>query len=99
MAYFQVTSSELKEKSQELRSLNTRFNQEAEKMSGYHNALNGMWEGESKDSFSKEFIRDRGRIDSFYSAINQYIEALNVIASKYEEAESRNLTLAGSRSI
>lgn len=99
MAYFQVTASELKEKAQELRSLNTRFSEESEKLSGYHNALSGMWEGETKESFSKEFLRDRSRMDSFSSAINLYIEALLSMASKYEEAENRNLALAGARSV
>lgn len=99
MAFFQVTAFELRNKAEELRDLNQRFLSEEEKLNNYHDALNGMWEGETKESFSREFIRDKGRMDNFFNAINQYIEALNLVASKYEEAESRNVALANSRTV
>nr|MBQ4457314.1 hypothetical protein [Clostridia bacterium] len=36
---------------------------------------------------------DKGQMDSFKQAIDQYINALIIIAGKYEEAETRNLAL------
>lgn len=99
MSFFQVTSSELKHRAEELRNLNQRFANEEEALSNYHNALNSMWEGETKEAFSREFIQDRAKMDLFKNAINQYIEALLVIASRYDEAESRNIAVAGARSV
>lgn len=97
MSFFQVTSSELRAKADELKNLNQRFHQETENLGNCHNALNGMWEGESKEAFSREFIQDRAKMELFSNAIAQYIEALHVIAVRYDEAESKNLATASSR--
>lgn len=99
MAYFQVTSADLRRKAEELKGLNQRFTQEEENLNGCHNALNSMWEGETKESFSREFNKDRTRMDAFKNAINQYTEALLSIAASYEDAENKNLSIVGSRSV
>ena len=40
---------------------------------------------------------DRAKMELFSNAIAQYIEALHVIAVRYDEAESKNLATASSR--
>ena len=94
MSFYQVTSKELRAKADELRNLDGRFLSEMEKLTSYHDALSGMWEGDAKEGFSKVFMRDKTGMDNFKRAIDQYIEALIVIANRYEEAEMKNASLA-----
>lgn len=97
MAFFQVTASELRQKAEELVSLNQRLSSESENLVNAHNSLKATWEGEANEAFSREFLRDKTHIDNFISAVSQYAEALNSISSKYDEAENKNLSLAGTR--
>lgn len=97
MSYIQVTSEELKNKASELQGLNIRFQKEIENLSSYQTNLNTMWEGEAKEAFNQAFLKDRGNMDIFKNAIDQYVQALNVIASRYEETEKRNLSIATTR--
>lgn len=94
MSFYQVTSKELRTKADELRNLNGRFFNETENLSNCHDALNSMWEGDAKDSFTKMFIKDKAGMDNFKKAIDQYIETLLIIASRYEEAEAKNTSIA-----
>lgn len=95
MSFIQVTAQELRNKASELSGLNSRFNSEIENITTCQQNLNTMWEGEAKDAFNQTFIRDKGNMDNFKNAIDQYIEALMVVAQRYEEAESKNISLAG----
>lgn len=97
MSYIQVTSSELRNKAEELRGLNQRYSTEIENMLSNQNNLNSMWEGEAKDAFNQAFNQDKGKLDSFKNAIDTYIQALNTIAQRYEEAEKKNFAIAGQR--
>lgn len=98
MAYFQVTSSELKQKAEELSNLNQRFMNEVEGLVNSQASLKSSWEGEANEAFNSEFLRNKVQLDNFKSAVAQYVDALMVISAKYEEAEARNLSLAGTRS-
>jgi len=97
MSFLQVTAEELKNKSTQLQGLNTRFQSEIENLMTCQSNLNTMWEGEAKEAFNQAFIRDKGNMDSFKSAIDQYVQALMVIAARYEEAEKRNISTATTR--
>ena len=57
-----------------------------------------MWEGEANDAFHTAFIRDKGQMDQFHNVIEQFVEALLVIAAKYEAAENKNISIAATRS-
>lgn len=98
MSFIQVTSTELKSKAEELLGLNSKFQSEIENLMSCQSNLNTMWEGEAKDAFDSAFMRDKGNMDSFKSAMDQYIQALQVIAARYEEAEKKNVSTANSRS-
>ena len=97
MSFFQVTSTELRTKAEELKGLNQKFVNEMENLVSSENTLKAIWEGEANEAFSREFQRDIVQLQNFKEVVNQYSEALLVIAQKYEEAESRNVSLAGSR--
>ena len=98
MSFIQVTASELRNKAEELRGLNNHFSTQTEALKSTEEALKTMWEGEANNSFHNAFIRDKGQMDSFKQAIDQYINALVTIAGKYEEAEARNVATSMARS-
>ncbi len=97
MAFFCVTSSGLRNSAEELTSQNQRFLTETESLDSAEAALKGMWEGSANEAFHSAFLRDRGQMEAFHTAIGQYVQALLAIAQKYEEAEARNTQLASER--
>ncbi len=98
MSFIQVTAKELRSKAEELKGLNTNFNSQTESLKSTEEALKTMWEGEANNTFHNAFLRDKGQMDSFKQAIDQYITALITIAARYEEAEAKNAALASNRS-
>lgn len=98
MSFIQVTASELRKKAEELKGLNTRFQSQVETLETCEQALKAMWEGQANNTFHSAFVRDKGQMEGFHGAIEQYIAALIVIAAKYEEAEKRNTATAMTRS-
>lgn len=98
MSFFQVTAAELRKKAEELKGLNSRFKNSTDVLKNTEQSLKAMWEGEANTAFHNAFIKDAEVMDIFHTVINQYIEALLVIAKRYEEAENRNIATASSRS-
>lgn len=98
MSFFQVTAAELKKKAEQLKSLNSRFKTDTDTLQTTEQALKSMWEGEANDAFHTAFTRDKGQMDQFHAVIEQFIEALLIIAAKYETAENRNISIATTRS-
>ena len=98
MSFFQVTASELRKKAEQLKGLNNRFKSDTESLQTTEQALKSMWEGEANDAFHAAFTRDRGQMDQFHTVIEQFIEALLIIAAKYEAAENKNISIASTRS-
>lgn len=97
MAFFQVTSSELRNKASRLQELNGQFKAKASELQEKENALCSMWEGEAKNVFHQAFMSDRQQMDAFYGLIVQYVQVLLEIAARYEEAEARNREIAAAR--
>ncbi len=97
MAFFQVTSSELRKRAGKISDLNSQFKSKAVQLSEQEAALCSMWEGQAKDSFHQAFLRDRQQMDAFGQLIAQYVQALLEIAVRYEEAEKRNREIASTR--
>ena len=95
MSFIEVTSDELKNKAAELQGLNARYQTEIENITNCQTNLNTMWEGEARDAFNQVFMKNRETLESFKVAIDSYIQALNVIAMRYEETEKRNVAMAG----
>lgn len=98
MASFRVTASELKTKAGTLREYNGNFKTQVQGLEEQEASLVGMWEGEARDAFDKAFQNDKLQMDNFSKLVDTYCEALELIASKYELAESQNAATAGNRS-
>lgn len=97
MAFFQVTAAELRKKAEQLKGLNSRFRSGVDTLETAEQSLKAMWEGEANDSFHSAFTKDKGQMDRFHQVIELYIEALLIIAAKYEEAENKNIATASTR--
>ena len=98
MSYFEVTSGEVRSKAAALLELNQQFRNKANELTEKEGSLTQMWEGEAKNLFHQAYMQDKSQMDTFNQLIDRYVEALNDIAAKYEEAERRAAELAATRS-
>ena len=91
MSFYQVDSGQLRGKKDELISLNRRFQSEKEKLCQVEAQLRSMWEGAANESFHTRFIKDSGQMDAFVRLVDRYLEVMESIAARYDNAEQRNL--------
>ena len=98
MAEIQVTAASIRNKAQELQSLNSTFKSYVEDMISTENSLGAMWEGEAKNAFHTAFTTDTQKMSEFYNLIEKYCQALETIAEEYEKAEAANTATATQRS-
>lgn len=97
MAEILVTAQELRAKAGELRDKNENFKSQVTNLETQEGDLVGMWEGQARDMFDQQFKKDVTQFTNFYTLINEYVQALETIATKYEQAESINYNTAATR--
>ena len=78
MGQMVIGTTELKNKIEELRALNTQFKSAVSELENTEGALNGMWEGDAKNTFHNAFMSDKQQMDNFYSTIELYAQKLDV---------------------
>ena len=93
----QVTTATLKNKANELKNLNSKFKSQVENLNSAESSLNGMWEGDAKNTFHNAFMSDKQQMDNFYSTIELYAQKLEVILAKYVQGEQKNIEIANQR--
>ena len=93
-----VSPATIRCKADELKQMNCKYKKEIETLRSREASLNGMWEGEAKNTFHRGFARDLVQMQNFYNAIEKYIHTLYQIAKEYEHAERRNICAARTRS-
>ncbi len=98
MALIEVTSTELRNKAEQLSELNSQFESRKNDLEAKELGLTTMWEGEAKRLFHEAFNNDKEQMNVFIALIRQYVAALLEIAQRYEETEARNAEIAASRS-
>lgn len=98
MALIRVTASQVRNSAESLRGLNQQFNSQVQNLQAAEESLNGMWDGQANDAFHAAFLSDKEYMTQFYNLINKYCEALDSIATEYENAENINLDTATKRS-
>lgn len=98
MALIRVTASQVRNSANSLRELNQQFNSQVQNLQASEESLNSMWEGQANDAFHAAFNTDKEYMTQFYNLINKYCEALDNIATEYENAENVNLDTATKRS-
>lgn len=98
MALIRVTASQVRNSAESLRGLNQQFNSQVQNLQAAEESLNGMWDGQANDAFHAAFLSDKEYMTQFFNLINKYCEALDSIATEYENAENINLDTATKRS-
>lgn len=93
----QVTTGTLTSKANELKSLNSKFKSQVQKLQTEEQSLNSMWDGEANTAFHTAFNKDIVQMNNFYNAIEKYVASLNEIVKEYERAEKANLSTASNR--
>ena len=97
MSDFVVSVSDLKAKVDTLRQLNAQFKSQVGELEATEMNLQGMWEGEAKNTFDLMFKSDKIQMDNFYNAVEVYAQRLESIAARYAQAESTNVEIATER--
>ena len=97
MADFTVSISDLKVKVDALRQLNAQFKSQVGELEATEANLNGMWEGEAKNTFHNAFSSDKTQMNNFYNAVEVYAQRLEAIATRYAQAEATNIEIAAER--
>lgn len=97
MAEIKVTSAEVRKKADELKTLNGQFRSKVADMETCELNLTSMWEGDAKQAFHTAFGNDKAQWDQFYQLIEQYVVALNNIATEYDNKETMNVNIATQR--
>ena len=85
---------DIKEAQQKIQELQDTYNTMFDEIT----ALTGMWEGEARTTFHNAFVQDANQMVAFYNAVSKYVETLINTASKYQEAELRNVEIGKTRS-
>lgn len=97
MAEILTTASELKAKSESLQELNQRFMNQITTLEETEGSLNGMWEGQARETFHNAFSSDMVQLRNFYNAIQNYVQVLLQIAAEYMKAENTNVDIGQTR--
>ncbi len=97
MAQIMVTPAELKTAASTLREYNRNFRSLVENLEIIEGELNTSWEGEAKQTFHQAFNNDKAFFNAFASLIDNYCQTLESIATQYENAETKNLDTATTR--
>lgn len=97
MSELLVKTNELRKAAESLQQLNTQFKNKTEDLNSKETELRGMWEGQANDAFHSAFQRDKSQWDVFYNTIIEYVNALNQIAARHDQAESINTQTATTR--
>lgn len=97
MALIRVTSAQLRAQAEALRTTNQNFKAQVNALEEKEASLNSMWDGDANDAFHKAFAQDKVQMDNFYNAIMQYVNVLENIADKYDQAEATNTSTASTR--
>ena len=77
--------------------LNEQFKTQVTELESSEATLNGQWDGAANEAFHKAFMYDKNYMDQFYSLILKYCDALEQIATKYDQAEAANENTATTR--
>lgn len=97
MSMFRVSSSELRQKAQQLEQMNAQFKTAIQALVTQEQSLATMFEGEAQKAFHTAFNNDRQQFENFYNGIAKYIQALRDAAQQYDQAEAKNLSIAQTR--
>lgn len=94
---FRVTPREMRNVADQLETLNNKFKQEVNNLKSDNQTLGNQWQGEARDVFNREFLKDAEKFERFYQGILDYVRKLRESAAEYERAEATNRSIAAVR--
>ncbi len=94
MAKIRVTPQTLRQRADELETLNNRFNQEVGKLKDYNSTMGNQWKGDARTKFNEEFTKDVQKFDAFQKGILDFIRVLRSNADEYDRVENSNTSIA-----
>ncbi len=97
MAKIRVTPQTLRQKANELETLNNRFKNEVDRLKQYNATLGSQWRGDARTRFDQEFRKDAEKFDEFQRGISGFIHALRRNADEYDRVENTNVSIAAVR--
>ena len=97
MAQYKVTACELKRSAYTLRCYNNSIKHQLDSLMQQEHALNNQWDGDANDVFHRSFVTNKAKFDKFVQAVNKFSATLTQVAERYEQAESRNAQIAGTK--
>ena len=92
MSMFRVSSSELRQKAEQLEQMNTQFKSAVESLGNQEQSLAAMWEGEAQKAYASRFKALDGDMAQIQLKINEHVTDLNEMAETYKRAETFNTT-------
>jgi WXG100 family type VII secretion target len=94
MAKFNVTPSELTSAANMISEDNAQFRARVSDLITCAEELSSMWQGDANVTFTNYFNTNSGNWTSFAALIDEYVAALNNVATIYNNAESVNTETA-----
>ena len=97
MATIRVSANELKVRAEQLNEMNNSLKAKVEEFDSCVQALAAQWEGEARDAFFAAATADKEKMENFISVIDSFYNVLLQMVQSYEQAESKNLEIANTR--
>ncbi|MCX4267227.1 MAG: WXG100 family type VII secretion target [Lachnospiraceae bacterium] len=94
---FKVTPRTMRSTADELETLNNKFKNEVSRLRTDNQTLGRQWQGEARDKFNQEFLKDAEKFDRFYDGIQKFIQQLRKNADEYDKVENLNKSIAAVR--
>lgn len=94
MAEMRLTDSALRSKKSELINMRNQLRTIRNEYLMITGRLGASWEGPAKNEYVATINKIVAKVDDFIDGIGKYIDALEQILVRYENAEARNQTTA-----
>lgn len=94
---FRVTPRELRNRANELETLNNRFMTEVGQLKDDNTVLGSKWEGDARNKFNEQFLMDVNKFEQFSKGIMGFIRQLRADADNYDKTENTNTSIANVR--
>lgn len=97
MSEIRVSFQELRNKADELKTMNEQLRSALETLDTQEGTLLLMWEGDAKNAFHTAYTSDRGQMESLCSVIDQFYNFIIYMISSYLQVELLNQDIAQTR--
>lgn len=95
--YYRVTTTKMRDIANELETLNNQFKKAVEELKTDNQTLGQQWEGDSRNKFNEEFLKDVQKFNEFSEGIKKFYDQLRRNAEAYDKVENRNRDIAAVR--